>query len=144
MDQTEQGRSATVGAGLGTRVEAGDRESQAGVTYHKILMRRAGGPGQSKLGLRGGDLLGEDGGGERKQKSHLNFCLLEESWPWEESCLPGYEVRGWSRVWVSHRNFTPMPGVTAAGTCCSLTHLASPPGSPPAFGELIPLGTGRN
>lgn len=61
MGQREQGLSATVGAGLGTKVEARDRESRADVTYHKILVRRAGGPGQSKLGLRGGDLLGEGG-----------------------------------------------------------------------------------
>lgn len=76
------------GAGPGT----GDRESRVGVTYHKILVRRAGGPGQDKLGVRGEALLGEVWRGQKKQKSHMNFCPLEESWPWEESCLTGYKV----------------------------------------------------
>lgn len=33
--------------------------------------------------------------GERREEAKvtLEFCLLEESWHWEESCLTEYEVK---------------------------------------------------
>lgn len=81
VGQREQGLRTTVESRLGTKVEAGDRESEG----------PPGDPEQGKLGPRGEDWLR---GGERKQKSHLNICLLGDSWPWEESCFSGYVVRG--------------------------------------------------
>lgn len=48
-----------LGWGQGWRLET----EQGAVTHHKILVRRAGGPDQGKLGLRGADSLGEGWGG---------------------------------------------------------------------------------
>lgn len=85
---------------------------------------------------------GTDGGWGR-QKSLLNFCFLEESWPWDQCASLGARSGDDPGAEFGIAEFHTPARCDPYRCVFSLTLLASPPGGPHAFGRLMPLGTGR-